>query len=224
VEFHPQFGNVILEGDNNSILEDSKGQWQALAETCPNSNCNQAIVFLQWGSYTGSPLVFHANGAVLVYPKRVVVSPPPPEGPKQLANDYFEARLVLDDSPKASAAMSRRCLQTILRDYAKVPHGDLAVEIQHLLDSGNLPSHIAEALDGVRNVGNFAAHPIKSQKSLEIIDVEPGEAEWNLETLDALFDFYFVQPARLGAKKKALDEKLKSAGKPPMKQPQGNRP
>ncbi len=155
----------------------------------------------------------------MVYPKRVLGSPPPSEVPRKLANDYLEARLVLEDSPKASAAMSRRCLQTILRDYAKVPPGNLADEIQYLLDSGKLPSHIAEALDGVRNVGNFATHPIKSQKSLEVIDVEPGEAEWNLETLDALFDFYFVQPARLGAKRKALDEKLKSAGKPPMRQP-----
>src|SRR5215813_1724820 len=110
--------------------------------------------------------------------------------------------------------MSRRCLQTLLRDYAKVKPGDLADEIKEILASGKLPSHIVEALDGVRNVGNFGAHPIKSQKSREIIDVAPGEAEWNLETLDALFDFYFVHPARLKAKKDALNSKLKEAGKP----------
>ena len=69
----------------------------------------------------------------------------------------------------------------------------------------------------MRNIGNFGTHPIKSLKSLEIIEVEPGEAEWNLETLDALFDFYFVQPARIQAKKVALNAKLKEAGKPLMK-------
>jgi hypothetical protein len=33
-------------------------------------------------------------------------------------------------------------------------------------------------LDAIRTIGNFAAHPIKSTSSGEIVDVEPGEAEW----------------------------------------------
>jgi len=44
--------------------------------------------------------------------------------------------------------------------------------------------------------------------------VEAGEAEWNLDTLEGLFDFYFVQPAVLQAKKEALNKKLSGAGKP----------
>jgi hypothetical protein len=51
----------------------------------------------------------------------------------------------------------------------------------------------------------------------EIIDVEPGEAEWLLNVLEGLFDHYFVQPAILAAKKDALNKKLADAGKPPMK-------
>jgi uncharacterized protein Smg (DUF494 family) len=47
--------------------------------------------------------------------------------------------------------------------------------------------------------------------------VETGEAEWNLDVLESLFDFYFVQPANLKKKKDALNLKLKEAGKPPMK-------
>ena len=50
-------------------------------------------------------------------------------------------------------------------------------------------------LDAVRNIGNFAAHPIKSLGSGEIMDVEPGEAEWSLDVLKELFGFYFVRPA-----------------------------
>jgi hypothetical protein len=80
-----------------------------------------------------------------------------------------------------------------------------------------LPSYLAESIDAVRNIGNFAAHSMKSQHSGEILDVEPGEAEWNLEVLESLFDFYFVQPAILKAKRAALDAKLGEAGKPPMK-------
>jgi hypothetical protein len=79
-----------------------------------------------------------------------------------------------------------------------------------------------ESLDAVRNIGNFAAHPIKSTASGEVIDVEPGEAEWNLDVLESLFDFYFVQPAALRKKQDALNAKLKEAGKPEMKRPSNN--
>lgn len=51
-----------------------------------------------------------------------------------------------------------------------------------------------------------------------ILGVEPGEAEWLLDVLEALFDFYFVRPARLTAKRDALNKKLAEAGKPPMKE------
>lgn len=80
-----------------------------------------------------------------------------------------------------------------------------------------MPSHLVEAIDAIRNIGNFATHPIKSQKTGEIVPVEPGEAEWNLDVLESLFDFYFVQPEVIKRKRKALNEKLKSAGKKGMK-------
>ena len=47
--------------------------------------------------------------------------------------------------------------------------------------------------------------------------VQPGESEWNLDVLEALFDFYFVQPELLKQKRAALDAKLNEAGKPKMK-------
>jgi Domain of unknown function (DUF4145) len=126
---------------------------------------------------------------------------------------------VLADSEKASAALSRRCLQHLLREKAGVKKGDLATEIQMVLDSKQLPSHLAEDLDAIRVVGNFAAHPIKSAQTGEIVEVEPQEAEWLLNVLEQLFDFYFVQPALAKAKRDALNAKLQGAGKPVMKQP-----
>jgi hypothetical protein len=90
-------------------------------------------------------------------------------------------------------------------------------EIDELLSRKTLPSHIADAIDAIRQIGNFAAHPIKETQTGSIADVEAGEAEWTLEVLEALFDFYSVQPAILEAKKNALNKKLSDAGKPPMK-------
>jgi hypothetical protein len=142
---------------------------------------------------------------------------PPKEVPDEFAADYREASLVFADSPKSSAALSRRCLQHILRETVKVKPGNLADEIQSVIDSKSLPSHLVESLDAIRNIGNFAAHPIKSKSSGEVLDVEPGEAEWNLDVLESLFDFYFVQPTELKRKRDTLNAKLKEAGKPEMK-------
>lgn len=116
-----------------------------------------------------------------------------------------------------SAALSRRCLQHLLREVVQVKAANVADEIQQVIDSGQLPSDLAEVIDAVRNIGNFAAHPIKSKRRGEILTVEPGEAGWNLDVLELLFDFYFVQPHIIKKKRQALNAKLKEPGKKPMK-------
>jgi hypothetical protein len=152
---------------------------------------------------------------LLVYPKAISRSPLSQDVPDDFAEDYKEACLVLSDSPKASAALSRRCLQKILREKGEVKPQDLSKEIDEVLTK--LPTHLSNALDAVRVIGNFAAHPIKSISTRELINVEPGEAEWLLGVLEGLFDFYFVQPAELQRKKDALNQKLTDAGKPTIK-------
>lgn len=152
-----------------------------------------------------------------VVPKQSSRPSAPSEVDQNIAQDFNEACLVLADSAKASAALSRRCLQSILRQKAIVKPNNLDNEIQQVLDAGNLPSHLSESIDGIRAIGNFAAHPIKSTHTGEIVDVEPGEAEWNLDVLELLFDFYFVQPEIRAKKKDALNKKLQDAGKPLLK-------
>lgn len=202
VEFFSQRGSAQLG-------QDSEFHWSASCENCPS--CKRKIIWLCSISKSG------AYKEHLVYPKAINRSPLPDGIPEPLANDYSEACLVLTDSPKASAALSRRCLQQLLRNHAGVKPGDLAKEIQQVIDQGDLPSYIAVSLDAVRNVGNFAAHPNKSLKTGEIMDVEPGEAEWTLDVLEELFDFYFVKPMTVQAKRDKLNEKLREAGKPEMK-------
>jgi hypothetical protein len=210
-----------------SLAADAEEWWVLEQRTCPA--CKRFILFLENGS-----LPMHPNPAqaargtqgvkiqvprktLMVWPKGVARAPVPPEVPPGIVEDYKEACLVLSDSPKASAALSRRCLQNLLRQAAGVKHGDLSVEIQQVLDGGKLPTAIADNIDAVRNIGNFAAHPNKSTSTGEVVPVQPEEAEWNLDVLESLFDFYFVQPARATAKKDALNKKLADAKKPPMK-------
>ena len=211
VEFHDE---VQL----TDLGEDSTSYWLLHKRVCPK--CGKFILSLKqhYDRYNvGRGNHYHRNREFYCYPRAVSRSPLSPDVPEQFAADYQEACLTLTDSPKASAALSRRCLQHILREIAKVKHGNLADEIQSVIDSRTVPTHLVESLDAVRNIGNFAAHPIKSKSSGEVLDVEPGEAEWNLDVLESLFDFYFVQPAEIQRKRDALNAKLKEAGKPELK-------
>lgn len=185
---------------------------------CPNPKCNKLIIDIAIGkSISANEAVMQIEERSTVFPLTSSRPPVPPEVDSAFADDYHEACLVQSLSPKASAALSRRCLQNILREKAQVKKGDLANEIQEVINSGKLPSYLIESIDAVRNIGNFAAHPNKSQSTGEIIDVEPGEAEWLLDVLEGLFDFYFVQPELLKRKRDELNKKLADLGKPQMK-------
>ncbi|TVT75255.1 MAG: DUF4145 domain-containing protein [Denitromonas halophila] len=192
--------------------------WNLLQNTCPLCHrfvltlVNNSVVQLGDENYSGAERLRY-----LVRPKAACRPAPPKEVPEEFSADFREASLVLMDSPKASAALSRRCLQHLLREKAGVKKADLAKEIDEVISSGGLPAHLMEAVDGVRNIGNFAAHPVKAKDTGLVLPVEPGEAEWTLDVLEGLFDFYFVQPARLAARRMALNKKLESAGKPPLK-------
>lgn len=184
--------------------------WNALHQRCPE--CHEVIIQLGRlspgvgvATFLGYP--HGADGARDI----------PPEVPTPYKDDFKEACLVLPLSAKASAALSRRCLQAVLREKGQTKKKDLADQIDEVIDAKAVPAYIADALHAVRNIGNFGAHPMKSTNTGEIIDVEPGEAEWNLDVLESVFDFYFVQP-ELAAKRKAeLNKKLKEAGKPEIK-------
>ena len=139
------------------------------------------------------------------------------EVPLRIRDDFYEAKKVIGSSPKASAALSRRLLQSILHDEFSIKKRNLSEEIDVFINLKDVPSHLSDAVDAIRNVGNFAAHPSKNTNTGEIVEVEEGEAEWLLEVLEVLFDFTFVQPKRLEKRKNELNEKLKSIGKPPMK-------
>jgi len=206
---------------SHDIGYDPDGLWYL--EVCECAACHKLVLTLvsreaqKFAGIGGGYLPGREVSRNLVRPKSANRPSPPKEVPEEFAADFREACLVISDSPKSSAALSRRCLQHILREKAGVKKADLAKEIEEVISSGKLPSHLSEAIDGIRNIGNFAAHPMKTTATGEILPVEPGEAEWTLDVLEGLFDFYFVQPALLAVRRAALTAKLASAGKPPIK-------
>lgn len=197
----------------NQQLSDKNGRWQCRTAICPE--CQSATIEI---GHTLDP-----TGNMIwarVFPVGANRGPVPAEVPESIANDYVEACNVLSISAKASAALSRRCLQQILRSHGYWGK-DLAKEIDSLLNETDpkkaLPLRLRETIDAIRNFGNFAAHPNENKATLEIIDVEPHEAEWCLETIEELFEHFYVGPTVAAAKKAALNAKLASGGKPQAK-------
>jgi hypothetical protein len=201
------------------IIEDADGYWWTVTTICPS--CERASVALVQSEDDAHTQFGHVPNNIvattLVRPKGISRAPIPPEVPPEYVTEYREACAVLPDSTMASAALGRRLLQSLLRDQAKVKPGNLADEIQKVIDSRSLPTRLADSIDAVRHAGNFAAHPLKSTQTGLVLPVEPGEAEWTLDVIEELFDHYFVAPARLQAKRDAMNKKLEEAGKPPMK-------
>ena len=114
--------------------------------------------------------------------------------PEKYTKLYEESFAILPTSPRASAALSRTCLQLLLREYGDVKPGNLFDEIKQVVDSKQLPTTLATLLDIIRKNGNNAVHPNKNENPCEIISVDHDEAEWGLDILDSLFDHYITKP------------------------------
>jgi len=187
---------------------------------CPN--CRLLIVLLLVGEigvdeFGGNTHFVHGYRPRIIEPRTSSRAVTAEDIPSRFRKDFNEAAAVLPTSTKASAAISRRVLQDMLHDHYGIKKHDLAQEIQEFLALPGLPTHLSEAVDAIRHVGNFAAHPLKSTHTGQVQEVEPGEAEWLLDVLEAIFDFAFVQPSVLARKKAQLNKRLVEVGKKPMK-------
>jgi len=193
----------------------SQGVASHVTKTARCPNCTKDIV--QIGD---RDLHNNFSNFQIVIPLDVSREPVPSEVPPDIAEDYSQACRTLRISSKASAALSRRCLQNML--HGRGYHSrDLAKQIQAILDepdtSKAIPENLRITIDGIRNFGNFSAHPLTDLTTLQIVDVEPEEAEWCLEIIEDCFDHFYVKPVAAKARKAALDAKLLAAGKPASK-------
>lgn len=102
------------------------GNHVAMTARCPN--CKKDIV--QIGD---RDINNHRSNWKIVVPPDVSRGPVPSEVPLDIAEDYSQACRTLSISSKASAALSRRCLQNMLngRGYNSA---NLAKQIQAVLD------------------------------------------------------------------------------------------
>ena len=187
--------------------EDFSAELSLASMYCPE--CHRPVIKLLRLTQDGSEEWF-------VYPRgeasrRTADRAVPPE--KRV--DYEEAAAVLPTSAQASAAISRRLIQSILSEGGySGQHLDKQI-VAFIADPKN-PSRLKENLDYLRELGNFSTHEIKSARTGEVMRVEPGEAEWCLEVLDGLLDFYHVGPARDAHRRRQFNERVAEAGREPL--------
>lgn len=198
--------------------ENSRGK-QLYFTSC--LNCSKLVVILKEGFLSYSEIINrHSVKEVewerMLYPNKTQFENSQ-DIPSIYLEDYEETIKVLSASPKASAALTRRLLQNILREEFDIKEKNQAAEIQKFIQLEGVPSHLTDAVDAIRNIGNLAAHPTKNENTGEIVPVENGEAEWLIEVIESLFDFTFIQPKKLERRRKDLNIKLKAIGKPELK-------
>ena len=174
-----------------------------LSVACVNPDCKRTTV-----TFTVAPAELYSNGQFSrildgesLFFRRILpegFSKPLPEFiPLALREDYAEACLIRDLSPKASATLVRRCLQGMIRNFCGISKARLIDEIDALrkaVNNGSADRSITpdsvEAIDRVRGIGNIGAH---MERDIDlIVPVDQDEAQTLIELVELLFEEWYI--------------------------------
>lgn len=177
--YHPcfEFANGMITTPMNPKIVDST--IEVVFYKCPNCNSYTIAAKGIGKSVDDFDTVIRPYSLAKKYPSFV---------PQQIRTDYEEACAVLKFSPKASATLSRRCLQGMIRDFWKITKSNLYEEITALKDQ--VQPDLWQALNDLRQLGNIGAH-MEKDTSL-IIDIDPGEAELLIQLIELLVKEWYI--------------------------------
>lgn len=199
-------GQRFSAGNHTLYIDNSDGRRTLFSSyiVCPNPGCKKFTLTAElYESERGPPPHAHEKFVRKLSTWALVPSSMskhfPEYVPRPIREDYQEACLIRDLSPKASATLSRRCLQGILRDFWKVKPGRLVDEIAQVKDK--VDPITWEAIEAVRKLGNIGAH---MEKDIDVIvDVDPNEAALLIGLVETLLKEWYVaraeRQARMGA-------------------------
>ncbi|WP_325437229.1 DUF4145 domain-containing protein [Pseudomonas nitroreducens] len=184
--------------DNNKYGYQAVKIWSI---TCPNPECAEyqlSASLHDRATVQGSLKVLPEKKSWKLIPSSFAKNLPN-YVPRAIVEDYNEACAIRELSPKASATLSRRCIQGMIRDFFAVKKGRLIDEIDAIKEKVD-PATWA-AIDAVRQIGNIGAH---MEKDINVIvDVDPEEAQLLISLIETLIsDWYVVKHER--------EERLKS--------------
>jgi len=137
--------NAEMDGDISSIHKkvaqcNHCHEWSYWIKNTINSTKNKRITFWE-----------------MVYPVQCNAPHPSKDLPKTCTQDYLEARIIFNDSPRASAALLRLCIQKICKELGEKGK-NINEDIASLVKKG-LDKKLQKAFDIVRITGNNAVHP-----------------------------------------------------------------
>lgn len=96
-------------------------------------------------------------GSRIVWPQVGGAQPANPDMPDDVREEYQEAASIVYQSPRGAAALLRLAIQKLCKHLGE-PGENINADVGALVAKG-LDTHIQEALDAVRVIGNESVHP-----------------------------------------------------------------
>ena len=210
-------GSVMRKGRNLEVLEvlDTTGYVAPKVDLgafhCPHcgSYSDQHWTPLHVSSSHGSTMITHYtvgrcnhckdvtiwNYEYQIYPSTGNAPMPNPDMPKEMKQDYNEARDIVERSPRSACMLLRLCVEKICDE--KIPEGgDMNEKIGKMVGKG-LDDRIKKALDSVRVIGGEAVHALQmdlkddreiATKLFKIVNFISQWAHTSEKEIDRIFD------------------------------------
>lgn len=105
--------------------------------------------------HCGEPTIWHDK--TIIYPVHAVAEPPSKDLPSDILEDFEEARMIANFSPRGASALLHLAIQKLCAHLGQ-PGKNINSDIAALVELG-LPPKVQQALDSVRVIGNDAVHP-----------------------------------------------------------------
>ena len=198
---------------NKLLPENNTTVFTSIFIKCPNPDCGEISLFAKENKLSmlsAKTMKFYKVGDVL-QSFQITPKPKPKAWPNDVPlavrEDYSEAFLICELSPKASATLSRRCLQGIIRDVWKVKPNNLSKEIDQIQD--RVRKETLDIITLIRKFGNIGAHMEKDINM--IINIEPNEAHLLVELVEALIQEWYIDDPKKEKLMKNLKTKIEEA-------------
>jgi len=157
---------------------------------CPNDECKRHTIYI-----VGEDNTDLSGLGTFIWPP-YTCNHYPEFVPKHIRQDYQEACAVKDISTKASATLSRRCLQGMIRDFFGI-EDKKTLHKEILALKGKVDDDVLDALLALKSIGNIGAHPEIDVNLM--VDVEPKEASELISFIEYLIeDWYVAREKRRG--------------------------
>lgn len=193
LEIHNELHKFVKKSEHGNI------GIQIISISCLNKNCKKFTLTVSLKQVRNSyDELYLANQSIQSWRllPDSIAKPQPDYIPESIRKDYEEACKIAHLSPNASAVLSRRCLQSMIRDFCKIKKKTLYEEIKELEDNvkdrkiPGVTEESIQSIDSIRKMGNIGSHMEKPTGVL--IDIEPEEATLLIQLIETLFKDWYI--------------------------------